>query len=142
MSAGSVLFIDEVHLTLGLSLVLLHLDHGLDLLGALPLVVLVLLPHFADHLFFTLSLHGVLLGLQVGHLLVLVDFMIVFLFDVEIHLGLLTLLLHLLLLSHKLLLLKFHVSSALAYNISGALTSLIDLFDCLSNTRDVKGSSL
>jgi len=131
LGASAILFFDEVHLALGHGLLLLHLDHVLDLLGTVNLTVFIVVPLLPDHLLFTLGLHRLLLCLQVSHLLVLVDLLIVLLLDIQVHLGLLTLLLHLLLLSHQLLLLQFHVATTLAHNVSGTFPRLVNFLDCL-----------
>jgi hypothetical protein len=131
LGASTVLFVDEVHLTLGHCLLLLHFDHGLDLASTGSLIVLVVLPLLAHHLLFSLGVIRILFGLHVGHLLVLVYLVVVLLLDIQIHLGLLALLLHLLLLPHQFLLLHLHIAAALAHDVRGPLTSLVDLLDCL-----------
>ena len=117
LGASAILFFDEVHLALGHGLLLLHLDHVLDLLGTVNLTVFIVVPLLPDHLLFTLGLHRLLLCLQVSHLLVLVDLLIVLLLDIQVHLGLLTLLLHLLLLSHHLMLVLLHHHHLLVLNL-------------------------
>lgn len=121
----------EIHLALGLRLLLLEFDQNLHILGFLFLLVLLLEPQLTVHLLVHFGFEGVLLRAGVGHVLVLLHSVVAVLLRVEVLLGQLGLLLKLLTLALELLLSKLHVAATLAHDIRGALASLVNLLHSL-----------
>lgn len=132
LSARSLLSVDEIHLALGGSLVLLHFNHRLDLLGTLLLVTTVDLMLLSVHFFVSFGFHGFLFRFEVSHLFVLLNSVVVLLFDTQMVLGFLGDLVHLVLLSLELLVSEFHVAATLAHDVGRAFAGLVDLPNSLA----------
>ncbi len=131
LGSGPVLAFIKVHLSLKICILLLHLNHLLNLLRPHFFIAFILLPLFTVQLLFSFSFLGLLLRFQIRQVLVLVYFAIVFFLHVLMHVCFVRDLLHFLALALKFLVLQLHVAATLHYDVRCALASFVDFFDGL-----------
>ena len=130
-SASPVLFVLEIHLAFLLSLLLLVLNHVLNLLSSLCLDALVLFPLLSVHLLFRFGFVRLLLDLELGQLFVLLYLLAGLLFNLLVNVGFLLNFHQLVLLSLKLLLLQLHIATTLSHDVRCSLAGFVDLAHCL-----------
>lgn len=127
----SVLAFVEIHLSLHICILLLHLNHLLNLLRPHLLITFILLPLITVHLLLSLGLLRFLFRFQISHVLILVHLAVVLLLHIFVHVRFVRDLLHLLPLSLQLLVLHLHIASTLHYDVGGTFASFVDFFYCL-----------
>ena len=125
------MFVLEVHLSFLLSLLLLVLNHVLDLLSSLCFDALILLPLISVHLLFGFRFVSLLFNFKLSHLFVLLYLLVDLLLNLLVDVGLLFDFHHLVLLSLQFLLLQLHVAPTLLHDVRCSFAGFIDFADCL-----------